>query len=173
MTRWQGIAIVTAGALGCLLTGLGGRDRFAPKLLYNTTASAPLGFYALEPGPPSVGEWVAIRPPPDWARWMAVRGYLPENVPLLKQVAALAGQQVCGKDGVLSVDGAPVARMRSKDRRGRVLHSVAGCRRIAPGEVLLVNRAAPDSLDGRYFGPLPSRGIVGRARPIWTWDARP
>ena len=160
-------------AAGCLLVGLGGNDRFAPRLLFNTTASAPVGFYVLTPGQPVVGEWVAIKPPPRLARWMALRGYLPANVPLLKEVAALPGQQVCGRDGVFSIDGAPVARIRSKDRWGRALHPFSGCRSLVQGEVVLINRQAANSLDSRYFGPLPARGIVGRARPLWTWEARP
>ncbi|MGR4863193.1 S26 family signal peptidase [Caulobacter sp. LARHSG274] len=159
-------------AASCLLLGLGDRDRLAPRVLFNTTASAPVGFYVLAPGRPVVGEWVAILPPRDLAHWMAYRRYLPANVPLLKQVAAAPGQRVCGRDGVLSVDGAPIARMRPHDRWGRALGPFVGCHRLSDAEVLLVNRRAPDSLDSRYFGPLPVRGLVGRARPLWTWDAR-
>ncbi len=25
-----------------------------------------------------------------------------------------------------------------------------------------------DSLDGRYFGPIPTSSIIGRAMPVWT-----
>ncbi len=39
---------------------------------------------------------------------------------------------------------------------------------LQPGEVFLMNPTAPDSLDGRYFGPLPASSIVGRAVPLWT-----
>ncbi|MBV8103395.1 MAG: S26 family signal peptidase [Hyphomicrobiales bacterium] len=38
---------------------------------------------------------------------------------------------------------------------------------IAADEVFLMNAAA-DSLDGRYFGPLPAASIIGRAAPLWT-----
>jgi type IV secretory pathway protease TraF len=31
-----------------------------------------------------------------------------------------------------------------------------------------MNTVPADSLDGRYFGPLPLTTIVGRADPIWT-----
>ncbi|MNY66109.1 Peptidase S26 [compost metagenome] len=31
-----------------------------------------------------------------------------------------------------------------------------------------MNWDAPDSLDGRYFGPLPVTSIVARALPLWT-----
>ena len=31
-----------------------------------------------------------------------------------------------------------------------------------------MNRQSEDSLDGRYFGPLPATTIVGEAAPLWT-----
>ena len=37
-----------------------------------------------------------------------------------------------------------------------------------PGDVFLMNPGVPDSLDGRYFGPLPASSIIGRAVPLWT-----
>ena len=39
---------------------------------------------------------------------------------------------------------------------------------FAAGEVFLMNWQSEDSLDGRYFGPLPVTTIVGRADPLWT-----
>ena len=43
---------------------------------------------------------------------------------------------------------------------------------IAAGEVFLMNRQSVASLDGRYFGPLPTTTIVGRADPIWIEEAQ-
>ena len=34
-----------------------------------------------------------------------------------------------------------------------------------------MNRQVRDSLDGRYFGPLPATAIIGRAIPLWTDEA--
>jgi type IV secretory pathway protease TraF len=31
-----------------------------------------------------------------------------------------------------------------------------------------MSRQSANSLDGRYFGPLPAASIVGRAIPLWT-----
>ena len=42
-----------------------------------------------------------------------------------------------------------------------------GGRTLRPGELLLLNPAHPDSLDGRYFGPLPASAVIGRATPLW------
>ena len=41
---------------------------------------------------------------------------------------------------------------------------------LRPGEVFLMNPTVPDSLDGRYFGPLPAASIVARA-VLWTDEA--
>jgi type IV secretory pathway protease TraF len=41
---------------------------------------------------------------------------------------------------------------------------------IADGEVFLMNWLSADSLDGRYFGPLPAASIIGRAAPLWTFE---
>lgn len=171
MSRRHMAIISTIGAAACLCIGLGTRERIAPRLLFNTTASAPLGFYLLTPGRYARGELAAVRPPRELASWLARRGYLPANVPLLKEIAATAGQIVCGQDGRISIDGVPLARMQDRDRRGRPLPQFHGCRVLVAGEVFLLNPRAPASLDSRYFGPVPAEGVIGGARPLWTWSA--
>ena len=39
---------------------------------------------------------------------------------------------------------------------------------ISNGEVFLMNWDTEDSLDGRYFGPLPLASVTARVVPIWT-----
>jgi type IV secretory pathway protease TraF len=39
---------------------------------------------------------------------------------------------------------------------------------IADGEIFLMNGQVRDSLDGRYFGPIPASSVIGRAIPLWT-----
>jgi type IV secretory pathway protease TraF len=34
-----------------------------------------------------------------------------------------------------------------------------------------MNPSVPDSLDGRYFGSLPARDVIGRATPLYTDEA--
>ncbi|KRA67042.1 peptidase [Caulobacter sp. Root656] len=172
MSPAKKLTFIGVAAAGCLLVGLGDRDRRAPRLLFNTTASAPVGFYWIDQRPPRLGDWVVVRPPADLALWMAQRGYLPASVPLLKRLAAAEGQTVCGQGGGLFIDGRLVAVARDQDRWGRRLHPVVGCHRLDDGEVFLLNADAPRSLDGRYFGPLPRATIVGRAAPLWPAGAR-
>ncbi|WP_278983799.1 S26 family signal peptidase [Sphingobium yanoikuyae] len=142
-----------------------------PRLLWNASASAPIGLYRVHPGEsPSHGDMVAFTPPPALARFMAERHYLPVGVPLLKHVAARPGALICRRDAAVTIDGRLVAIAKRADSHGRPLPVWRGCRALRPDELFLLN-AAPDSFDGRYFGPVPACGLIGRATPILTRDA--
>lgn len=140
--------------------------------VWNITASVPTGLYLIR-GKQSihVGERVAIQPTPELRKLLAERGYLPVGVPLLKRVAAVSGQRVCRFAHGVTIDGKFVGVARSFDRRGRPLPAWFGCRHIAKGELFLMNPAAPDSFDGRYFGVLSTHSAIGRATPVWTDEA--
>lgn len=142
-----------------------------PRLIWNASASAPIGLYRLErDAHPSVDTLVAVLPPVPVARWLATRRYLAEGVPLLKHVAARPGQRICRVGGMVSVDARPVAVALSRDSRGRPLPVWRGCRTLKAGELLLLNPSVRDSMDGRYLGPLPASGLLGRAIPLLTRD---
>lgn len=138
-----------------------------PRLIWNASASVPIGLYRIHPDhDPPFGALVAITPPTRLARWLSARGYLPEGVPLLKHVAAKAGQRICRIGGAVTVDARRVASARARDGQGRPLPVWQGCRTLQTGELFLLNPAHPDSLDGRYFGPLPAAAVIGRAIPL-------
>jgi conjugative transfer signal peptidase TraF len=146
----------------------------SPRLIWNASASAPIGLYRVHPDrDPPVGSLVAITPPTRLARWLSVRGYLPDGVPLLKYIAAKAGQRVCRNGNAVSVDARHVAIARARDGQGRSLPIWQGCRTLRTGELLLLNPAHPDSLDGRYFGPLPASAVIGRATPLYLCAPSP
>ena len=141
----------------------------APKLIWNASASVPIGLYRVRPaGDLHVTELVVVRPSPPLANSLDERGYLPKSVPLLKHILALPGQTVCRTGRTITIDATAMGEALDHDRRGRLLPVWQGCRVIAQGEVFLMNRQAEDSLDGRYFGPLPATTIVGEAAPLWT-----
>ncbi|MGE4302622.1 MAG: S26 family signal peptidase [Novosphingobium sp.] len=138
-----------------------------PRLVWNASASAPIGLYRIQPDhDPPTGALVAAMPPAELAGWLDARGYLPAGLPLLKHIAAKAGQRICRHGAVVSIDARPVVIARARDGRGRPLPVWHGCHTLQDGELLLLNPAVPDSLDGRYFGPLPASAVVGRALPL-------
>ncbi len=138
----------------------------APRLLWNASASAPIGLYRIDPGvTPRAGDLVALQPPAPLGGWLAERHYLPAGVPLLKRVAALPGARICRSGVFVTIDGLAAARAMARDSLGRPLPFWLGCRIVGPDELFLLN-AAPDSLDGRYFGPMPAAGLIGVAHPV-------
>ena len=139
------------------------------KLVWNATASAPIGFYTIEPANAlDVPELVAVAPPEPLAAFMVERGYVAPGVPLLKRVLGLPGQRVCREGPTITVNGIEMGAALARDRIGRELPVWQGCRIVRDGELFLMNWDIRDSLDGRYFGPIPASSVIGRAVPLWT-----
>ncbi|MEO7692082.1 MAG: S26 family signal peptidase [Sphingomonas sp.] len=152
-----------------MLLGILSIVSFAPKLIWNASASTPIGLYAIGgPGRLDVTDLVAVRAPEPLATFLSDGGYLPRGVPLMKHVAALPGQRVCRTGAAITVDAVPMGDALDRDRRGRPLPVWQGCRVVADGELFLMNWQVRDSLDGRYFGPLPASSVIGRATPVYT-----
>ena len=166
MTRLS-YAIITTAAVSLL--GVASIASFAPRLIWNASASTPVGFYTIgDVGPLDVTDLVAVDAPEPLATFLSDGGYLPRGVPLLKRVAAVPGQRVCRTGLAITVDGVPMGDALDRDRRGRPLPVWQGCRLVANGELFLMNWQVRDSLDGRYFGPLPATAVIGRATPLYT-----
>jgi len=153
-------------AAGLLLSTIG---ETTPYYIWNASNSVPIGLYRVRPPARlTVTELVAVRPPDLLAAFLDLNGYLPIGVPMLKRVLALPGQTVC-RDGLkIAVDDVDVGEARERDGRNRPLPAWHGCRVIADGDVFVMNWQSADSLDSRYFGPLPASAIIGRAVPVWT-----
>jgi conjugative transfer signal peptidase TraF len=157
-------------AAGVLISTVGPKP--LPHYIWNLTPSVPRGLYAIRPpGYLRVSLLVVAWPPEPLATVLDRGDYLPRGVPLLKRIFALSGQTVCRAGTQISVDHIVVSPAREHDGRGRLLPSWQGCRVIAADEVFLMNWDEPDSLDGRYFGPLPKSSVVARAIPLWTDEA--
>lgn len=155
--------------VAALAIGFGSFLSIQPRLIWNASASAPIGLYAIEPSDRlEVGDLVAVDPPARIAGILADRGYLPRGGLLVKRIAALTGQQACRTGRDIMIDGKFAAAARERDSRGRELPVWQGCRTIAGGEVLLLNAGVPDSLDGRYFGSLPASAVIGRTQPLYV-----
>jgi conjugative transfer signal peptidase TraF len=139
--------------------------------IWNASESVPAGLYLVRPTARlAVTQLVVVEPPEPLATFLAEGGYLPRSVPMLKRVLALHGQTVCRDQLTITVDKTWVGEARERNSRGRPLPIWQGCHVIADGEVFLMNWQSADSLDGRYFGVLPTSAIIGTAEPFWAGE---
>ena len=139
----------------------------APRLVWNASASAPVGPYLVTPGAPiAPSDMVVARIPQRYRRLAADRHYLPMNVPLVKRVAAYAGDEVCALGQEIFINGRWTVGRRRADGRGRPMPLWSGCVRLHGGQIFLL-MDDPASFDGRYFGPTEASDVVGRARLLW------
>ncbi|MBR0868110.1 conjugative transfer signal peptidase TraF [Bradyrhizobium diazoefficiens] len=146
-------------------------------LRINMTPSYPRGLWRIETldRAAAVGDLVFICPP-DTAEFERAfgRGYIRRGLcagglsPLIKTVAAVSGQQVDVADQV-SIDGRPLpgSDVRHADAAGRLLLAFAGG--LIPAGELYLHSDFAGSYDSRYFGPIPSSGVLGLARPVFTF----
>ncbi|WP_430448584.1 S26 family signal peptidase [Rhodophyticola sp.] len=142
---------------------------FPTRIIWNASPSAPIGFYQVQEAQQlEVPDLVAADPPKRLERFVTERGYLPPDIPLLKRVVGLPGQTVCRTGRTITVDGVTMGDALKHDMVGRPMPVWQGCQRIAADEVFLMNWNVENSLDGRYFGPIPASSIIGSAVPLWT-----
>ena len=141
----------------------------APRLVWNASASAPIGLYLVSPGSDARrGDMVIARVPIGVRSLAAARRYIPTNVPLVKHVGAVPGDTVCATGTAIVIDNQTVATRRETDGVGRRMPWWDGCRTLHQGDVFLLADHVPASFDGRYFGISSSADVIGTARPIWT-----
>ncbi|RUX07310.1 conjugative transfer signal peptidase TraF [Mesorhizobium sp. M2A.F.Ca.ET.037.01.1.1] len=168
LRRIRARKVIVSTAIGLALIGLSVFAKPSPWLVWNASASAPVGLYRVLAGDPARGDLVLARTPDFIADLAAQRGYLPRNVPLVKRVVALSGEHVCAFNEAIIIAGKIVARRLATDTRGRTMPWWNDCRALSGNEVFLLNGAATRSFDSRYFGPVPTKKIIGRLEPLWT-----
>ena len=118
----QRVALLLVMIVGIGLVALPSRPWATAKLIYNPSSSAPLGWYLAKVTTDiNRGEFAVVRLPAPIAALADERKYLPKAVPLLKSVAAVAGDLVCEQQGVVRINDAVVARSLQRDGAGREL----------------------------------------------------
>lgn len=141
----------------------------SPRFVWNASASAPIGLYGVVPGADIARDDMVIARMPDRLRGLAsARRYLPANVPLVKRVAAIAGDEICALGPEIFRNGTRIAVRKTVDAGRRAMPWWEGCRVLRGRDVFLLMDAA-DSFDGRYFGITRGDHVLGRAHRLWTW----
>lgn len=135
------------------------------KLVYNASASAPIGFYWIDQVSVLRGDTVLIRLPEHVRELVESRLYLPPNVPLIKRVMGIKGDKICRKGQEVMINNVSVLVALSEDDQGQKLPVWRGCTTLGLDSFFLLQNH-PKSFDGRYFGPLDRTLIIGRARKL-------
>ena len=149
--------------------------RIGWDLRINESPSLPIGIWRVSPLDRELrrGDIVSFCPPDTPAfREAWRRGYLGGGLceggyePLLKPVAAIAGDRLNRTEEGISINGRLIANSKSltHDSSGRTLPSPGADNVIvAKGEVWVISSYNPLSFDSRYFGPVPISRIEGLA----------
>ena len=135
--------------------------------LVNETRSLPRGLYVRRFGEDvRRGETTAAIQPEAARAYLASLG-VPDDMLLLKRVAAVGGDLVCREgDRVITPTGA--VGILARDRRGSTLAAWTDCRRLDADEVFLLGEAV-ESFDSRYFGPVDRSQLRGVFTATATW----
>ena len=176
MTARAVLVIMSVGlAALCAPAAMQKEARGRVRMVFNASDSLPRGWYRIDRVESAsalrVGSIVLARAPDDVAAFAARRGYLPQGVPLLKRIGAVAPQSVCVRQQMVRIDGVVVAALRTHDGAHRLLQAWPQCRDLAADELFLLGDANPASFDSRYFGPIRASSVLGVAQPFWTWRA--
>ena len=162
--KWPTVALAAAALLASVATAV---DRLPAVTLVNESPSLPRGVYARVEGRRiALGSVVAIPQPAGSRPYLGSLG-MPADVLLLKRVAAVGGERVCGRNGIVETARWRV-EARPQDRRGVRLVAWQECRVLRANEVFLLGDT-PGSFDSRYFGPVSRSEITGVYREVLTW----
>ena len=162
--------LLTVGGVGMAMMAVSAIHR-PPLLVWNVTASAPIGLYRVVAGQPSRGSLALIFLPEPFRTLLHLRGYLHASLPMLKPIAAEHGDTLCRHGNAVFVNGRLVALARRIDHAARPLPRWRGCQRL--GNAVAVISPHPHSFDSRYFGVVDLSAVVALAVPIWTTDQVP
>ena len=140
------------------------------KVIYNPTKSAPRGYYLIVNTTMKKDDYVLVNIPKQARILAAERQYLPENIPILKPVAAGARDHICIKSGRVLINGKSITMLLKQDSKGRALVPWTGCRMLFENEFFLLSTYMPHSYDSRYFGPVTREMVIGKAVSLWIFD---
>ena len=137
----------------------------SPLFAWNVSQSVPVGLYLIAARQPSRGELAALRLPEAIRSLADDRGYLQSRAVLMKPVAALAGDTVCRHGAIITINGDPAAHALFADTMGRPLPQWNGCQNLDDQQLFVLSKIQ-HSFDGRYFGLVDARHVIGTAASV-------
>jgi type IV secretory pathway protease TraF len=125
----------------------------------------PVGLYLRSDAGLARGAIVTVRARDVAPALAAARGFDGPADRFIKRVAAMAGDEVCAFNGRFQINGADLAAVPLPGQPNTSPAAWSGCRMLSAEEVLLLGEA-PNSFDGRYWGPIEARLVEGVWRKL-------
>lgn len=134
-------------------------------ITYQVTPSMQQGFYLVKPlnGKIKRGEIVIFTPPPKTLNFLQNHHWLPNDDLMLKHVFGIPGDKVWQKSGFVWINNTKIAPVYKFYAKGKLLPNSNFCGVLDNSEYLLMSTKIKRSFDGRYFGPVNRKKIIGRA----------
>lgn len=157
--KWLSLSLSSVAITALTLAPFLGHQKL---LMWNRTASAPIGLYWVKDGPITYDRWAVLSPKSDASEWAQLKGFVGKEWPLLKAIAGLPGDKICRENETILINDQVRARALKQDNLHRDLPVWSGCRTLSVDEIFLLN-TNPKSLDGRYFGVTKIEDVDGIA----------
>lgn len=141
------------------------------KLVVNYTKSEPYGIYLenkIDAARMFKNMMIQFPVPERFKSLVYGRHWVDEGLPLIKNIGALAGDEVCITDQDIKINGQRMGKVFIKDSKGLPLPKLRGCFTIKPGYFFPFSDYIDKSFDGRYMGQLPLSIITSELKPLWT-----
>jgi len=129
---------------------------------YQGSNSMPKGFYLVRPVHHLTrGNWVVFYPPNKTKAFLLKEQWLPRSGLMMKIVKGIPGDYVCKKNGWLWTSTQKIAPIYREYAPGKLLPNQPFCGRLRANQYLLMSTHIKRSFDGRYFGPVNKKNIIG------------
>ncbi|VBB08466.1 peptidase s24/s26a/s26b/s26c [Lucifera butyrica] len=136
---------------------------------FNLTNSVPIGIYKVVPGSTvGIGEYVVFDLPDRIANQIEGRSWYDRNIPLIKRVEGLPGDQFEIRNYGFFINDSYIGPVFQADTAGLPLPQDHGVHTVRPGRFLPVAADIPNSFDGRYYGDVATSQIRAIVKPIWV-----
>ena len=140
---------------------------------YSATTSMPKGFYLIAPTSKiSHNDIIEFIPRPEILEFIKEKKWIPKSGRILKYVFATPGDHVCIKNQKIWINGKKIARIYESYDENKLLPQTKICGKLKSDQYLPLSTMIDRSFDGRYFGAVSSKEILGRAIPIFIYKPK-
>ena len=139
-------------------------------ITYSVTPSMPRGFYLVVPAKKiSRYDVVEFMPPLGVLDFIKEKHWVPKNGLVIKYVFAIPNDHVCIHKEAIWVNGKKIGPVYKFYDKNKLLPQTKICGKLDKDEYLLLSTKNERSFDGRYFGTISSKRILGKAIPIFIF----